>query len=275
MACHAADLTAFVPWVAAGRPAGRVHRDRLPLLLGDVGAFEDTAHGPQLRGADAAARSDSLAALVAGLHRAGALAAPLDEPYPLLDRTTGDELAQLDRIAVPWLGAVACGVHLNGYVRTASGLRLWIARRSSDRRTYPGHLDNLVAGGQRAGGSAQATLVRECAEEAGIPGQLAARAVPVGVIAYRRQDGLSLHDDRLACFDLELPAAFEPRPIDGEVQAFAAWPAAEVAASLRDGDPWKPNCALVVLDFLLRHGLLDGELDAAARYRLWQAVRGG
>ncbi len=229
----------------------------------------------QLAGEDHAARSQSLAAAIEGLVAQGELRVPLGEPYPLLDRATRQPLAQLDRTAVPWFGVLAMGVHLNGYVRTATGPHLWIARRAAGKRTFAGHLDNVVAGGQGAGYSARQTLVKECAEEAGIPAALAARAVAVGSIGYTQQDGASLKVDQLACFDLELPAGFEPRPVDGEVERFELRSAAAIAASLRGDESWKPNCALVALDFLLRWGLLDGELPAAERLRLWRVLHAG
>jgi hypothetical protein len=107
-----------------------------------------------------------------------------------------------------------------------------------------------------------------------MPAGLAARAVPVGELRYDQQDGRSWKADTLACFDLELPAAFCPRPVDGEVESFALWPAADVLRSLAGGDPWKPNCALVALHFLLRHGALDADVGSAGCTRLWQALGG-
>jgi hypothetical protein len=103
---------------------------------------------------------------------------------------------------------------------------------------------------------------------------LAERAVPVGVLHYVQQDGLSLKPDTLSCFDLELPADFAPRPVDGEVEAFVCMPVASVIESLAGEDPWKPTSALVVVDFLLRHGALDAHVAAAQRWDLWRTLRG-
>lgn len=275
LACHRADLSAFVPWTTGARAVGFVHRDRVERLLQASPAFTFACGHLQLAGDDHHTRSRALAAAIDRLGRSGELRAPLGEAYSLLDRATHEELAQLDRVAVPWFGVLARGVHLNGYVRTASGVQLWIARRATGKRTFAGHLDNVVAGGQAAGSTARETLAKECAEEAGIPAELAERSASVGSIGYVQQDGASLKVDHLACFDLELPAGFEPRPVDGEVERFELRSAADVAASLRGDDRWKPNCALVALDFLLRHGLLDGELPAAERQHLWRLLHGG
>lgn len=264
-----------MPWQVGARTVGFVHRQRVAQLLRASPAFTEVPGGLQLHGDTPAVRSQALAAAIDRLHRAGALRAALGEAYPLLDRATHEPLAQLDRVAVPWFGVLSRGVHLNGHVLTAGGPQLWIARRAAGKRTFGGHLDNVVAGGQAAGSTARQTLVKECAEEAGIPAALADRAVAVGTIGYVQQDGDSLKVDLLACYDLELPAGFEPRPVDGEVERFELRSAAQVAASLRGDEPWKPNCALVTLDFLLRWGLLDGELPAAGRWQLWHALRGG
>src|SRR3546814_15669982 len=85
---------------------------------------------------------------------------------------------RIERAACPVLGIRAWGVHMNGYVRRADGLHLWVARRARDKPTYPGMLDNTVAGGQPIGLGLKENLIKECAEEAGIPAALAARAVP-------------------------------------------------------------------------------------------------
>ena len=78
----------------------------------------------------------------------------------------------------------------------------WIARRARNKRTFPGHLDNVTAGGQSIGFTPMATLTKECDEEAGIPAPLAAQASPVGSINYVMQEELSRKDDVLACFDV-------------------------------------------------------------------------
>jgi len=56
------------------------------------------------------------------------------------------------------------------------------------------------------------------------------------------------------CYDLELPADFEPRCTDGEVESFRRLPLAEVARLVRETDELKLNCNLVIIDFLIRHG---------------------
>lgn len=256
-----------------GSVAGRVHRDRVPALLALGGAFRRHRGRIELVGEDFAARTRGAAAAIDRLVAAGELRPLLHEPYAVRGESDVDPLLQIDRTAIPWFGVRAAGVHLNGFVGRAGGLHLWIAVRARGKHTYPGHLDNLVAGGSAIGQLPRQTLVRECHEEAGIPPELAARAVAVGSIRYAMQERLSLKVDRLDLFDLELPADFTPRAVDGEVEAFHLWPASRVLASVAGGDLWKPNCALVAIDFLLRHGQLDGSLAPAGRWALWQRLR--
>jgi hypothetical protein len=60
-------------------------------------------------------------------------------------------------------------------------------------------------------------------------------------------------------YDLDLPADFTPRNTDGEVEEFYLWPMEKVMETVRESDDFKFNCALVVIDFLLRRGLIPPE----------------
>src|SRR5260370_38527899 len=99
-------------------------------------------------------------------------------------------------------------------------MHLWIGRRAADKRVAPNKLDNLVAGGIGNGYGVAATLVKEAEEEAGIPGPLIRRAVPVGAVTYCMETELGIRDDILFVYDLELPAGFVPRNPDGEIVHF-------------------------------------------------------
>lgn len=60
-------------------------------------------------------------------------------------------------------------------------------------------------------------VAKECWEEAGVPPELAAAAVPVGFVSYVSLSEEGLKPDVLFCYDLQLPADFVPKPQDGEV----------------------------------------------------------
>ena len=181
-----------------------------------------------------------------------------DELFDVRAKPDGPVLAQIDRGAIPSFGIAAAGVHLNGLVSRPDGLHLWIARRGQDRPLDPGKLDNIVAGGIPAGLSPAQTLLKEAAEEAAIPQELASRAVPVGAIGYVMERSEGLRRDWLYCYDLVLQADFTPAAADGEVEAFELWPLRRVVDAVRESDVFKFNVNLVLLDLFVRKGAIVG-----------------
>jgi isopentenyldiphosphate isomerase len=165
----------------------------------------------------------------------------------------------MERAAVPWFGVRAFGPHMTGYVRRKDGLHIWVPRRSFSKPTFPGELDNTVAGGQPAGIGLHDNLIKECAEEASIPRTLAEQAKAVSYISYLNQSGPQLKPDLMVCFDLELPEDFTPRANDGEVHSFELWSVRRVFETVRDTTEFKYNCNLVLIDFFVRHGLLSAD----------------
>jgi hypothetical protein len=179
----------------------------------------------------------------------------------------GAVLAVIDRGALPAFGIMAEGVHVNGLVRRADGLHLWVARRAAHKALDPGKLDHIVAGGTPAGHTAWETVLKEAREEAAIPPALAGRARLVATVSYAMARPEGLRRDVLHCFDLELPEAFVPVPADGEVESFALWPAGRVMEAVRETDDFKFNVNIVLIDLFLREGMIAGaeavELRAA------------
>jgi 8-oxo-dGTP pyrophosphatase MutT (NUDIX family) len=202
-------------------------------------------------------RSRVMREVVGGLAEAGIIGHLHGERYPVTPGNRLDARLLVDRACAPYFGVRAFGQHMNGYVRDGDGLKLWVGRRAADRRIYPNHLDNLVAGGLPWGTSLKANLRKECHEEAGIPGDLADRAVPVGAVTYCRDSDRGLKPDVMYCYDLELPRDFQPRCLDGEVADFYLWPVQRVLDTVRDTGEFKLNCNLVIIDFLVRHGYID------------------
>ncbi|KAI9191116.1 hypothetical protein LWI28_003851 [Acer negundo] len=102
-------------------------------------------------------------------------------------------------------------------------------------------------------------LIKECEEEAGIPRSLSSRAVPVGAVSYMDIDGYGYKRDVLFCYDLKLPEDFVPKNQDGEVEGFQLIPVTQAANVIRRTEFYKPNCSLVIIDFLFRHGYICPE----------------
>ena len=104
----------------------------------------------------------------------------------------------------------------------------------------------------------------ELAEEAGVPAELGERAAPASVVSYRgvagEGKGERVTNEVLFCYDIELPSSFVPRPVDGEVEGFELRTVDAVLADLVRGR-FKPNVAVVTVDFLVRRGFLRPEMD--------------
>ncbi len=179
------------------------------------------------------------------------------EQFPIYDAAGHGPLGLIDRAAAPWFGIRAFGQHLNGFVRDRDQIRMWIAQRAMGRVNFPGHLDNLAAGGLPYGISLHDNLLKECHEEASIPAEIARHARPVGAITYLAETARGCKPDTLYCYDLELPGDFTPRCNDDEVESFRLMPIEEVAELVESSDRFKLNCNLVIIDFLIRHGLID------------------
>ena len=155
-------------------------------------------------------------------------------------------------------------------------MKIWVPQRAANNQTYGSFLDNSVAGGIASGESSFECLVRESQEEASLPEDIVRKSVmSVGTVSYfhirdRRAGGETrlLQPEIQYVYDLELPEDVIPKPGDTEVAEFTLMTLDEVKQALADGK-FKPNCALVLLDFFVRHGILTekdpGYIEIVAR----------
>ena len=256
--CNAHDLSKFAPFAAGGERVGYVRLDNAAQLDRFPETFRVASDGvtltPELD--EYAARTDAVAAVVRKLAEEGTIAALRNELYPVGGRLGGPHALEIDRAAAPFFGIRSYGVHVNGFTWRGSEMMMWIGVRSDRRPVCPGELDNMVAGGQPVGLGLLENVIKEAAEEASIPEDLARRAVPVGAVSYAMEDAPGLRPDMMLCWDLELPPDFSPVNTDGEIAEFRLLPAAEVMEIVDAGFAFKFNCNLVNIDFFVRHGLL-------------------
>jgi isopentenyldiphosphate isomerase len=257
-ACNAWEPAAFVPFIRRGERLGSLRRSAAEELRRWPRQFRVTETAVEWIETpdDFEGCTLALAAVARGLVDEGVIPYLHGEQYPVTAGGRESARCLVDRACAPFFGMRAFGQHLNGFVRTARGIEMWIGRRSADRRLYPGRLDNLVAGGLPHGIALIENLRKECAEEAGMSPALAGRAVAVGAVTYCRDSDRGLKPDVMFCYDLELPEHFEPRCTDGEVETFYRLTVDEVATIVRETDDFKLNCNLVIIDFLIRHGLI-------------------
>jgi len=173
----------------------------------------------------------------------------------------------IERSASCLFGVVTYGVHMTCYTSSPSssyGIKIWVPRRAKTKSTYGGMLDNTVAGGIASGEEPFECLVRESQEEASLPEDLVREKTQgKGVITYfhlrePRAGGESglVQPECQYVYDLELPGDVVPKPNDSEVECFYLWTVEEIKEALGRGE-FKPNCALLVLDFFIRRGILD------------------
>ncbi len=260
-ACNNYSGSGFIPFVIDGAVVGRLRPDFAGHLRRWPSVFNVTDQGvemaPGMEGFEE--RSAGIAEVLAQLVEQGVITHLHGEQYVATPGGRENGLVLIDRAAAPYFGIRAFGQHINGYVRDGDGLRMWVARRSMDRRNYPGRLDNIAAGGLPYGIGMPENLQKECWEEAGIPAGLAERARCVGTVTYNAETEKGLKPDTLYCYDLELPPDFTPRCTDGEVAEFYLWPVEKVMEFVGCADEFKLNCNLVVIDFLIRHGFLGPE----------------
>ncbi|KAG6836281.1 hypothetical protein H0H93_009553 [Arthromyces matolae] len=192
------------------------------------------------------------------------------EPYPIYinpfgihdhpnDAAPGQALNfafELERSACALFGVITYGVHMSIYeefeVNGKKDLKVWTPTRSRTKQTFPGLLDNTVAGGIPSGMSMFESMVKECMEEASIPDHV-----------VRKTSKGWLQPEVEYVYDISIPSdvdpkIFEPRPLDGEVESFELLIYDKVVQNMRAG-LFKPNCALVLVDLFVRLGYITPE----------------
>ena len=260
-ACNRWDPRQFVPFRVDGEQVGQIRRDFLPCLRDwpRVLAWSETGVDWAHPATGLEERTAIFHELLEELHARGLIGHIHGERYPVAARDRLRPRLLIDRSAATYFGVRAYGQHLNGFIRDGEGYSLWVARRAANRRVFPNHLDHLAAGGLPWGLSLTENIRKECQEEAGIPESLSSQAVPVGAISYCVDGKHGLKPDVMYCYDLEVPADFQPVNTDGEVASFELWPIARVMETIRTTDEFKLNCNLVIIDFCIRHGLIGPE----------------
>lgn len=213
-------------------------------------------------------RTAAVARVMEKLREDGIITGWRNEDYPVATGFYEEPVFSMERAAVHFLGVLEYGVHINGLVRDRNGNgfpKMWIARRSKTKSKYPGMLDHIVAGGQPVGLSLMENCIKECWEEASIPEDLTRKGIrPAGAISYELYSPRSETISRAVLFnyDLYLPSDFVPKPVDGEVEEFFLWNTDDILAAMAKDypDPIKPNCYSVIIDYLLREGILSPEV---------------
>ncbi len=271
--CKRWDPEGYRPFTIDGTALGRVAHGFARRLEAYPEVFTVSARAVTLASGLGGfeARSQAVREVLLELRAQGEVPRWRDEDYPVLRRWGDAPALKIERAASALLGTRRFAVNVNGLVRDAGDLKMWVAKRAANKQIEPGKLDHLVAGGQPFGLGVRENLIKEAWEEAGIPAELAARAIPMGAVSFRCERPEGLLDDVSFCYDLELPADFMPANTDGEVESFSLWPIEEVLARVRDTEDFSFDINLVVIDFAIRHGLIAP--DDPDYQEIWEGLR--
>ncbi|KAM6501175.1 nudix hydrolase 20 [Amanita muscaria] len=196
-----------------------------------------------------------------------------DHPSTNPDETKLNYAFELERSACALFGIITYGVHMSVFqekeVDGERQLFIWVPTRAKTKQTFPGFLDNTVAGGIPSGMSAFDSMVKECEEEASYEPKVVKKYTrAVGCISYFFRTAAGwLQPEVEFVYDIAMPpdvdpTLFRPKPMDGEVEKFEFLDQNEIEARMRAG-LFKPNCGIVIIDLLIRLGYItpDNEPD--------------
>ncbi|SIT36887.1 putative NTP pyrophosphohydrolase [Paraburkholderia ribeironis] len=258
------DADAHRPFRIGAEQVGWIRASDVPLLARWPDVFEtDGGHVTLASAFDTVdLRSAALGSVIGALAAEGRIPGWRDETYAIRNAFDAPPLAYIERAASRFFGTQTYAVHLNGVVEYADRApQLWIARRSDTKATDPGMLDNVVAGGIGWGFGIEATIIKECWEEAGIPEHIAARAVAGRTAHVLQSLPEGTQAEQIFIYDLTLPADFAPRNQDGEVGEHQLARIDEVARWIEEG-ALTVDASLATLDCLLRRRWIDEDACA-------------
>ncbi|WP_028227663.1 NUDIX hydrolase [Paraburkholderia ferrariae] len=261
------DVRAHLPFWIGGERVGWIRVADAVLLARWPDVFEIDGARVSLSAKfdTATARSAALGAVIGALAAEGRIPGWRDETYAIRNAFDAPPLAWIERAASRFFGTMTYAVHLNGVVEyggPASGSgrapQLWIARRSETKATDPGMLDNVVAGGIGWGFGVEATIVKECWEEAGIDEAIASLATPGRTAHVLQSLPEGTQAEQIFIYDLALPEDFVPHNQDGEVGEHRLARIDEAARWIEEG-AMTVDASLATLDCLLRRRWIDEE----------------
>ena len=253
--CNAHNLDLFLPFIISGKHLGWIrntfadHLRRWPRffeLSGDKVLINDNLSSCETR-------TKAMKEVCEILAFENVIPPSRGELFSVAPSLGDNPLINIDRAWVSVFGFESYGVHLNGYVLTPVEPELWLGIRSPDCLIDPEKLDNMVAGGLPAGHTLEENLLKEASEEASIDKDLAVKAHSAGYISYIMEVDEGLRRDTLFIYDFAVPEYIEPVDQDGEHISFIKVPASEALSLVEDGDEFKFNVNLVIIDLSLIH----------------------
>jgi 8-oxo-dGTP pyrophosphatase MutT (NUDIX family) len=146
-----------------------------------------------------------------------------------------------------------------------------MGKRSATKSRFPSLLDNVVAGGLPHGYSPLECAIKECWEEASIENSIArSRLKCTGSITRCCEEEGFLALEEIFVFDLDMTGLPPPKPSDGEVESFSLLSCEDIVGNL--ALKVKPDVLIIVVDFMIRHGMVDSESDPKGFLELIRAM---
>ena len=225
----------------------------------------------QLNASDLAQRNERMKETLLEAKAAGAfkiLKSWSGEVYSVYD-SQKQLVVSIERTAAPLFGIITYGVQLLAYRKIPEDeFGIWIARRAKTKRTYPGLLDSTVGGGLPTGETPFDCLIRESAEEASFSEDLIRNSAKAcGTVNYmcrtdeRAGGELGLFTPEVQfTYEMELPPDITPLPGDNEAEEITFMTINKLRSALAAGE-FTPANGCIVLDFLIRHGLITYEQE--------------
>ena len=178
-----------------------------------------------------------------------------DELWPVYG-SSGELLFDIERSASGLFGFNRYGVQLVAFTRDSDEddeMKVWIGKRSLSTKTYPGLLDNVAAGGIPTGEQPLPSILREAKEEAGFEPSVLSNIEHFGCVSYVYESNTGLIcPEAQWLYEVELPKEIIPKPGDNEVEGFLLATTEQIRQWIVEG-LFKPNCAIALLRFMLRH----------------------
>ena len=147
-------------------------------------------------------------------------------------------------------GLPSYGVHCNVWRKHKDKFVIYFAKRSEKLKSFPGYIDNTVAGGQPINLSIFENLKKEAYEEAGISCKYLKKVQRGNIVSYFHNNNNNFISAVIFNYHLNKVDELELKNIDGEVESFFSLPLENIY-KLLEKNLLKPNCIIPILDFIL------------------------
>ncbi len=147
-------------------------------------------------------------------------------------------------------GFPSYGVHCNVWRKHKDKFIIYFAKRSEKLKSFPGYVDNAVAGGQPTNLSIHDNLKKESYEEAGIKSKYLTKIQRGNVVSYFHNNNNNFISAVIFNYHLYKVDELKLKNIDGEVKSFFSLTFEDIY-KLLERNQLKPNCIIPILDFIL------------------------